>query len=140
MGLAPRIPRAVPGKSVIKTEARKERIAKPHMDMVRAIQMCAATGRIGAVDVHHLMRGEGVVRGMGMKAPGRYVIPLCRRVHDEITPTPNPEQVLMNRYGLDARALADALWQHRGNLNRMSRAVGRHYLDARQRMDRSHGD
>ena len=138
MVLAPRIPRAVPGRSQVKAEARKERIAKPHMDMVRSIQMCAATGKLGRVDVHHLMRG--VPRGMGMKAPGRYVIPLCREVHDEITPTPNPEQVLMIRYGLDARALADALWQHRGDLDRMSRAVGRHYLDAQQRMGRSHGD
>lgn len=124
----------------MKAEARKERIAKPHMDMVRSIQMCAATGKIGCVDVHHLMRGEGVVRGMGMKAQGRYVIPLCRAVHDEITPTPNPEQVLMNRYGLDARALADALWQHRGDLDRMSRAVGRHYLDAQQRKRCVNGD
>lgn len=131
MALAPRIPRATPGRSQVKADARKERVAKPHMDMVRGLQICAATNQRGPVDVHHLMRG--VTRGMGMKAAGRYVVPLAHDVHMEVTATGNPEAALMERYGLDARSLADALWRYQGDERKMFRAVWRHFAAARAR-------
>lgn len=130
MALPPRIPRATPDKSATKAAAKKARIAVPHMKLVRTLP-CAATGKLGPSEVHHLMRG--VERGTGMKAAGRYVIPLCHAVHVEITPHGDPEAVLMSRYGIDARALADALWAATGDPLAMHRAVLRASQDAAMR-------
>ena len=126
MSLPPRIPRAKSVKSVVKIEAKKTREARAHVELVKMLP-CCATGQIAPSDPHHLMRG--VERGTGMKAAGRYVIPVCRRVHDEIQPNGDPEVVLMERYGIDARALADALWAASPNVVAMQRVV----FAARQR-------
>lgn len=131
MALAPRIPRAVPGKSVAKAEAKKTREAKEHLKFVRTLP-CCATGKPGPSDPHHLMRGAD--RDGGRKSSGRYTIPLCRKVHDEITPHGDPEAVLMERYGVDARALADALWAVTGDPLAMHRAVLRAWWEACRRM------
>lgn len=131
--LAPRISRAVPGKSVVKAELRKEREALGHVKLVKTLP-CAATGKVGPNDAHHLMRG--VDRGTSIKAAGRYVIPLCRKVHEEITPQGDPEAVLLERYGVTARELADALWSVSPDVAAMQRIVMRHYFEARQRIAR----
>ena len=129
-----RIPRTVPGKSRVKAEEKRERKAEPHMNMVRKIQICAATGRVGPVEVHHLMHGEGVVRGMRYKSQGRYVVPLHWRVHREITNCGDPEGLLLRKYGLNAHDLSNALWRARGDLDAMISIVGKYTLG------RAHGD
>lgn len=129
MALPPRIPREAPGRSAVKTEYKRERTAAAHVRMVGQIGICAATGREMKTDAHHLMRG--VDRGTGMKAAGRYTIPLGHDVHMEITTTGNPEAVLMERYGLDARALADALWAVSGDEEAMRRITIRAAQEAR---------
>jgi hypothetical protein len=130
MALQPRIPRTVPGKSVAKAEERKTREARFHVEIVKTLP-CCATGKAGLSDAHHLMRG--VERGMGLTAAGRYVIPLCRAVHDEIQPNGDPEAVLMARYGVAARELADALWAASPDVGAMLRVVVRHHQDAQRR-------
>jgi hypothetical protein len=129
-----RIPRDVPAKSRVKAEAKRERIDAAHMKAVRAIGICAATGRVMPVDVHHLMRAEPGCRGMGLKSPGRHTIPLGRDVHMEITPKGDPEAYLMEKYGLDARALAKALRTVSGDADAMERATIRASQDARTRL------
>lgn len=129
---APRIPKDLPEWGSTKEEQKAERYAPKHLENIRQLP-CAATLTGPRSDPHHLMRGEGVARGTGLSAQDRWAIPLCRRVHDEITKTGNPEAVLMDRYGLDARALAEALWRNRGDLPAMRRAVERAYQDARLR-------
>lgn len=126
-----RIPREVPGKSVVKEEYKRERTAAAHVRMVGQIGICAATGHEMKTDAHHLMRG--VDRGAGMKAAGRYTIPLGHDVHMEITPNGFPEFVLMEKYGLDARALADALWAVSGDEEAMRRITIRAAQDAKRR-------
>lgn len=128
----PRIPRTVPGKSLVKEEYKRERTAEAHVKAVGAIGICAATGRVMKTDAHHLMRG--VERGTGYKAAGRYTIPLGRDVHTEITPKGDPEAYLMEKYGLDARALSDALWSASGDPDAMERATIRASQDAQRRM------
>ena len=67
---------------------------------------------------------------MGMTTAGRWTIPLCRKVHDEITPHGDPEAVLMERYGVDARAVAEALWAASPDIKAMQRIVQRAHWDA----------
>ena len=132
----PRIARPSPVKSAAKAEERRIRTAAGHVELIRQIRICAATGRHGDVDPHHLMRGPGVVRGTGLTAQGRYTIPLSRRVHDRITKTGQPEEKLLEWYGVLARELADALWYADPDLDAMIRITMRAYQDAQGRLRR----
>ena len=125
-----RIPKTVPGKSRVKQEKKRERTAAGHVKLIRQLPCCACASPPKS-DPHHLMRG--VERGMGLTAAGRYTVPLCRKHHTEITPHGDPEAVLMARYGIDARALADALWSASGELQAMERIVLRALQDAAMR-------
>lgn len=125
-----RIAKTVPGKSRVKQEQKRERTAASHLKLIRQLPCCACA-RPPKSDPHHLMRG--VERGMGMPAAGRFTIPLCRGHHEEITPHGDPEAVLMERYGIDARALADALWAASGDLPAMERIALRALQDAAMR-------
>ena len=130
MPLPPRIPRAAPQRSAAKADAKKQREALWHVKLVKTLPCCAC-GKPAPNDPHHLMRG--VERGTSMTAAGRYTIPLCRQHHTEITPHGDPEAVLMERYGVDARALAEALWSASPDAGAMQRAVLRAQQDARLR-------
>lgn len=131
MALPARIQRRSPAKSAAKADERKQREARWHVDLVKMLP-CCATGAPAPSDPHHLMRG--VERGMGMTAAGRYVIPLSRVVHDEIQPNGDPEAVLMERYGIDGRALADGLWAASPDLAAMLRVVVRARQEAAMRL------
>ena len=133
--LPPRIFRASPARSAAKAEAKRAHLDRRHVDLVAEIGICAATGRICKTDPHHLMRD--VVRGMSYKAAGRYTIPLSRKVHDEITATGDPEVALLERYGLLARELADALRAVSPDLDAMRRATRRAFQDAQGRLNRA---
>lgn len=66
---------------------------------------------------------RGVTRGVGMKASDHYAIPLCRHVHEEITNSGNPDAILLDRWGIDGRELADALWSASPDFGSMQRVV-----------------
>jgi hypothetical protein len=129
MPLPARIKRAVPGKSVVKAEEKERREARSHVELVKMLP-CAATLKHGPSDPHHLMRVGPGERGMSLTTAGRWTIPLCRRVHMEITPHGDPEAVLMERYGIPARELAEALWSVSPDVEAMLRIVQRHHWDA----------
>jgi hypothetical protein len=132
MSLRARIPRDVPGKSQVKAEAKRERTAAGHVELIRQLP-CAVTGAPPRSDPHHLMRtGEPGARGMSLTTAGKWTIPLCRKVHDEITKKGEPEEFLMEKYGLDARALAQSLWRVSGDLEAMERVVFRATNEARK--------
>ena len=130
MMLPPRINRSSPAKSAAKAEAKVKREARGHVELVKMLP-CCATAKHGPNDAHHLMRLGSGERGMGLTTAGRWTIPLCRKVHQEITPHGDPEAVLMARYHIDARALAMALWSVSPDIKAMQRIVHRATWDAR---------
>ena len=132
----PRIARPAAARSLAKADERRIRTAAAHVELIRQIRICAATGRHGDVDPDHLMSGPGVVRGMGLKAQGRYTIPLSRAVHRLVTDQADHEGWLLERYGLLARELADALWSANPDLDAMIRITMRAYQDAQGRLRR----
>ena len=132
MMLPPRIFRSSPAKSAAKEEAKVKREARSHVELIKMLP-CCATGKYGPSDPHHLMRVGPGERGMGLTTAGRWTIPLCRKVHAEITPHGDPEAALMERYGVDARALASALWSVSPDIKAMQRLVQRATWDARIR-------
>lgn len=130
MALPPRIARQRTAKSAVKQVHKRDRAARPHVELVKLLP-CAVCGRPGPGDAHHLMRG--VERGMGLTAAGRYTIPLCRAHHDEAQRHGDPEAVLMKRHGVDARALAEALWAVSGDIGAMQRVAFRAHQESAQR-------
>ena len=130
-----RIPRKVPGKSRVKAEAKKAWRAEDHLANVRATRLCAATHWQGPVEVHHLK--QGMDRGMSLRSEGRYTIPLRHDVHMAAEASGATEDFLMREYGIDARALADALWAKRKTPEAMWATVSRHYWDAQLRKGRA---
>jgi hypothetical protein len=74
---------------------------------------------------HHLMRtGE---RGLSLKSPDKWAVPLCWACHgpspyDNVTDTGDEDAWFAAR-GVDGRAIAQALWAHRGDLAAMQRVI-----------------
>ena len=56
---------------------------KKHMDWIHIHPCCltAAGDCLGAVQAHHLLKPWDGVRGMGLKANDKNLIPLCQRHH-----------------------------------------------------------
>lgn len=73
-----------------RTESRWR--SQAYLAKVKAMPCCKCGGK--ADDPHHII-GIGNLSGMGLKAPDSYVIPVCRRCHDEIHARPEllPRQV-----------------------------------------------
>ena len=61
----------------------KRYVNKKHMDWIHSFPCCltAQGDCLGAVQAHHLMKPWDGVRGMGLKATDRNLIPLCQRHH-----------------------------------------------------------
>ena len=113
---APRIPKGI---------TRPKREPRPgmspmHLDLVRQLPCCVC-GLYGYdVQPHHLLRtGE---HGMGRKSSDRWAVSLCRVHHDGLH-ADGDEEAYLAYYGIDGRALAQALWRYTGDLERMQAAV-----------------
>ena len=122
--LAPRIPRTV---LTSKREPR-EGNSPAHLACIRKLPCCLCGAQ--PADPHHLMQtGE---RGMGMRSPDRYAIPLCRHHHDALHSNGSKnEETFLAEQGIDGRALAAALWRLTGDIEAMHRAVFRAWQGAR---------
>ena len=109
--------RAKAGRGAEK-RADREGNDEKHLAAIRKCP-CAIPGcnKVG-VDPHHLKCVPGN-RGMGLRAPDRLAIPLCRFPHHEEAEKRGPrgEYAWFMSLGLDPIALADALFNcpHRGN-------------------------
>jgi hypothetical protein len=89
---------------------------------------CCVCGTVSGVHAHHLLRsGE---RGMALKSPDKYCIPLCALHHQELHDAGDEDGYLARR-DIDGRALAAALWAERGNLEGMIRVTLRCLQNAR---------
>lgn len=101
-----------------------------------AIRKCPCSmpkcNRMGKSDPHHL-KATGL-RGMAMRSPDRFAIPLCRSCHEEIEAAGSKNELkwFLNR-GIDALELAGALWGARGDAAAMTRVVLAHKISARAR-------
>lgn len=108
---------------------KREGMSEKHLDMIRQLP-CVVTGR-RPVEAHHLLRGPGIVRGMGMKAEDRWAIPVSPYVHNEIHVVGN-DQAYLERYGINGTALAQDLWNMSGDFTAMSRIVERYHQISRR--------
>lgn len=118
--MRPRIDRSV-AKPAPRARAGMSRL---HLERVGSLP-CLVTGKRDGVHVHHLLRSiPPSERGIGRKASDRYCLPLHWEVHRAVHDSGDDEAYLTER-GFDGRAVADALWANRSNIEAMERIIWR---------------
>lgn len=136
MKLVPRISRVV---SVAMAPLRPQRLkSRQHLAWLKGLRFCAATGRRMVVDPHHLMHmvdadGRREVRGQ-RKWGDETAIPVGHDVHDILTRSGQPEEVLRARWGVLHRDLAAALFKVSGDDDAGFRILAKHLDEARLRL------
>lgn len=88
---------------------------------------CAMPGcnKVGKSDPHHI-KSSGL-RGMALKSPDRFAIPLCRSCHEDVERIGSKNELaFFEKRGLEALALADALWMVSPDKAAMCRVVLAH--------------
>jgi hypothetical protein len=111
-------------------------MSKAHLALIRLLP-CAVCRIYGGVQAHHLMVKEH--RGIGMRAPDMFAIPLCDSCHHRLhTRGSRAHTELLRGEGVDDLRLASELWQeslsnatYTGKLNAMRSIVMRHEVGAR---------
>ena len=122
MPLPPRIERTVPRPP----PKKRDGLDPQHLANIRCLP-CLSCGRARpwfTVDPNHLMRVGPGERGMSLKTRDRWCVPACRQCHNYVTDVGNDERWYADR-GIDARAVAEALWSVRGDLGKMRRIIER---------------
>lgn len=75
------------------------------------------SGEVEGVDPHHVSMADPSVgkrgRGRGKRVDDKFVIPLSRRLHDELHAI--GEAKFAKKYGLDLVKIALGLWAHTGD-------------------------
>jgi hypothetical protein len=102
--------------------------SKDHLELVRQLPSCVS-GVAGPCDPHHLRGGAALsTRGVGMRAPDRFAVPLLRVEHDELHRISSRlEGAWFAERGVaDVIELANALWINTGDLDRMLRVLQAH--------------
>lgn len=79
--------------------------SEPYLRWVRS-QPCVYCGRSPAGEAHHLIGVGSGLSGMGLTAPDQYVMPLCRRHHEQIHRDPD---LLQHQWQWVAQTLARAV-------------------------------
>ena len=118
---------------------KREGMDAKHITLLHELP-CLACGREphGSVriEAHHLITG-GVARGergTSLKAPDRCAVPLCMLCHQPgetgSAHHAGQDESWFAERGIDARAVADALWRARGDVVAMWRIIARARQDA----------
>jgi hypothetical protein len=113
---------------------RRERdgMSARHLDLVRQLP-CIITYEKPTVPHHLLRTGE---HGMGRKSSDQWAVPMTAAAHDALH-TDGDEGAFFSRHGIDARAVARALWAHTGDLKVMDRIILNARFAARLKLFRS---
>lgn len=90
--------------------AEREGNDEAHLRAIRKCPCCIPGCNVVGVDPHHLKSVAGT-RGMGLRAPDQYAVPLCRSHHDEVERiSSRSERAWFDGHGINAEDLADRLW------------------------------
>lgn len=99
-----------------------------HLEMVRKCR-CLGCGTLESVCAHHLISGLHSERGMGLKAPDSFTIPLCDTCHRKLHGL-GSDTLFFDPKSINAKAVAIALW-HLHELGAGERAYERVINDFR---------
>lgn len=98
-----------------------------HLALLRKL-LCCVCGSREPNECHHLKQDTNE-RGMGLRSTDKHAIPLCRHHHAEVegVGSKNERQYFLDK-GIDALALADALWRNTGDQDRMHKIILAHWM------------
>lgn len=107
-------------------------MSEAHKANVRKLP-CLSCGKEPAGECNHLMHAEhgSNGRGLGRKQADRYGLPACRKCHAAVTDV-GDDEAWYAKHGIDARAVANALWAERDDLFSMERVIFRARQAARR--------
>lgn len=100
--------------------------SEKHLAALR-VMPCAIPGcNNGAPsDPHHLKNTK--LRGMGLKSPDKFAIPLCRSCHEAVERAGSKNEIAwFERHGIEPLELAAALWMVSPDKGAMMRVVMAH--------------
>lgn len=114
-------------KAKIAHDPRAEREGNDaeHLANIRKL-VCCTCPKVSGLEAHHLkLTGQ---RGMGMRSPDKFAIPLCHECHIHGVERVGSKNELnyFSKRGIEALDLAAALWSARGDLPKMMRIVIEH--------------
>lgn len=107
-----------------------ERIECPsHAQWARGFD-CSVKGRAGhecegRMDPHHHRLGTD--GGTSLRPSDSFVVPLCRRAHDELDAPGSGPRTFEAKYGVNLRLIADTLWQKSPHRRRWELKMQREY-------------
>lgn len=93
-----------------------------HLAAIRKLPCCIPGCNIVGCDPHHIKSaGE---RGMQLRAPDKWALPLCRQHHDEVERIGSRNEVRWFRHrGVHCLDLCKALWGFRADAGAMTRII-----------------
>jgi hypothetical protein len=121
-------------KKHVSSQERREGNSAAHLALIRQLPSCVS-GAVGPCDPHHLRGGAALLtRGVGMRAPDRFAVPLLRVEHDELHRISSRlEDAWFRERGIDdVIELAAALYANTGDLERMWKVQQAHMGRARR--------
>ncbi len=131
-------PRPAPGSMLKKNSSPKkaknsnwrnerEGMDSKHVQNIRDCPCCIPGCKAQRAGQAHHLKDVKDERGMSVRSTDKYCVPPCAFHHDEIerAGTKNEKAWFAER-GIDVTALAHALWQARGNLEKMIAIVNTH--------------
>lgn len=112
-----------------------------HLYLVRQMQ-CSVCHRHTDIHAHHLRSGAAAKRrGVGMKSPDMFAVPLCAPHHEDIHHYGSRREVgWFAEYAINPHLLADALWHNTGDIARLNRVLLAHKLAASRELLRRRQD
>lgn len=103
--------------------------SRKHLDWLETLP-CIVTGIEPCGDAHHLLGNlDGLPKGTGRKNRDKDAVPVIRQIHDEAHDSGNDDAYFRAK-GLDARAIAAALWRVSGDSAAGMRIIHRARLSA----------
>lgn len=112
-------------KSKPSAASKRDGMSAKHLDLLRRLPCCVSL-QVGSVDVHHLKGSAAKAeRGMGMRSTDKWGVPLAHWLHMELELKGSRNELAwFQSMGIqDPYALADALWNARGDYGAMLKIV-----------------
>lgn len=115
-----------PGKR--KNSSRRSKragMSADHLALIRRLPCCISLAMPGG-EAHHLKAGTRE-RGMGIRSTDKWALPMSHDLHMEVEAVGTRRELKWFRdRGIDAHALAAALWANTGNLATMTKVLLAH--------------
>lgn len=101
--------------------------SETHLAAIRKLPCCIPTCNVVGCDVHHLKMTGTQDRGMALRAPDRFGVPMCRDHHEQVERIGSKNEASwFEKRGIDSIDLAGALWAASSDAAAMTKIVLAH--------------